>query len=144
MPVRTLAGSACVTASRRSEPSASCDVHGAPVGEERHGQAGHLLQCAFVVRQFGEGCAGVSEEAGGLFGPLAGRDVTGDLRCADDLSVRPLDRRDRQGHIDPAAILPQPLRFKMFDVLAPLEPLHDLTATRQGGREGLELTVVCR
>ena len=76
-----------------------------------------------VIRQFGKGGAGVSKEACGLLGQLFGRDVTGDLRCADDLAVCSLDRRDRQGHIDRAAVFPQPLRLKMFDPLASLEPL---------------------
>ena len=60
-------------------------VHGSLVGgratwreqrrailKERHRQTCDLLQCAFVVRQFGKGRASVSQEARGLLGPLAG------------------------------------------------------------------------
>ena len=47
-------------------------VHGAPVRKERYGKTGDLLQRAFVVRQFGQGGAGVGEEAGGPLGLLAG------------------------------------------------------------------------
>ena len=70
-----MAGSAWATATRRSEPSGSDNVHGAPIGKGRHGQACHLLQGAAVVHEGGERRAGVGEEAGRLLGPLALRDV---------------------------------------------------------------------
>ena len=58
-------------------PALAEQVHGAPVGEVGHGQAGDLSQGARLVRERGQRGAGLGQEAGVLLGPLAVVDVGG-------------------------------------------------------------------
>src|SRR6202051_3746032 len=61
-----------------------------------------------------------------LFGPLARGDVAGDLRGADDSTVRVLDRRDAQRNRKPAAVLALTDRLIVIEALAAPDALEDL------------------
>src|SRR5580700_3421734 len=53
-----------------------------------------------------------------MFGPLARGDVAGDLRGADDGTVRVLDRRDAERNRNPAAVLALPDRLIVIEAVA--------------------------
>src|SRR5207249_9428506 len=59
-------------------------------------------------------------------GLLAVRDVTGDQRCPDDLSLSVPDRRHRDGHVDALPVLPHPYSLVVVVPLSPSDPLDDL------------------
>ena len=60
-----------------------------------------------------------------LGGTLALRDVAHDLRRADDIPGRVTNRRDREGNVEPAAVLRDAHGFEVVDALAATEGRED-------------------
>ncbi len=60
-----------------------------------------------------------------LLGPLPLGDVAGDLRRPDDAAVAVADRGDRQGDVEPAAVLGHADRLEVLDPLPAAEPRQD-------------------
>lgn len=56
-----------------------------------------------------------------LGGPLALRDVSGDFRCADDLSVAVPNRRDGERDIDQGTVFASSYSLEVIDALAGLD-----------------------
>src|ERR1700722_6436600 len=79
----------------------------------------------FLLELFAEFAQLAFDAVALMFGPLARSDVTGDLRGADDSTVRVLDRRDAQRNRDLAAVLALADRLVVIEAGAAPDALED-------------------
>ena len=75
---------------------------------------------------------------------FTGSDVAGNLGRADDFSLGIANGRNGERHVEPRAVLANPHRFEVVDVLALLDLVHDRREPRRDGPAGRAVPAVGR